>query len=119
MNYTEQELAKAEEVVPRATLEEYNNDTNQKIMIDVRQSEELEGSGSIHSALNIPKGVIEFQINSKEDVNEGTSIYVFCAAGVRSALAGYNLTKIGYTNVFNLGGFKDILDQGATITKNI
>jgi hypothetical protein len=30
-----------------------------------------------------------------------------------------NLTKIGYTKVFNLGGFQDILDQGAIINKNL
>jgi hypothetical protein len=34
---------------------------------------------------------------------------------VRSALAGYNLKKIGYQNVYNLVGFQDILDQGAEI----
>jgi len=40
-------------------------------------------------------------------------IYVFCAVGVRSAIAGYNLKNIGYKKVFNLVGFQDILDQGA------
>jgi hypothetical protein len=35
--------------------------------------------------------------------------------GVRSAIAGYNLKKVGYQKVFNLVGFQDILDQGAEI----
>ena len=115
MSYTEQELAKADEVIPRVTLVEYNTDANQKVMVDVRQLEELETSGTIKTSLHIPKGVIEFRMNGNEDINLDTSIYVFCAIGVRSALAGYNLKKIGYKNVFNLVGFQDILDQGAEI----
>ena len=115
MSYTEQELAKADEVIPRVTLAEYNTDANQKVMVDVRQLDELEASGTIKTSLHIPKGVIEFRMNSNEDINLDTSIYVFCAIGVRSALAGYNLKKIGYKNVFNLVGFQDILDQGAEI----
>ncbi|KRO33655.1 MAG: hypothetical protein ABS21_02225 [SAR86 cluster bacterium BACL1 MAG-121105-bin34] len=119
MNYTEQELAKAEQLVPRTTFNDFNNNLNKKVMIDVRQSEELEASGSIQDALNIPKGVIEFQLSNHEEIDQETCVYLFCAAGVRSALAGLNLTKIGYTKVFNLGGFQDILDQGAIINKNL
>lgn len=115
MNYTEHELSKADEVIPRVTLATFNNDQNHKVMVDVRQLEELEALGTIKTALHIPKGVIEFRLNTNEDINFDTSIYVFCAIGVRSALAGHNLKKIGYKNVFNLVGFQDILDQGAEI----
>jgi rhodanese-related sulfurtransferase len=115
MNYTEHELSKADEVIPRVTLATFNNDQNHKVMVDVRQLEELEALGTIKTSLHIPKGVIEFRLNSNEDINFDTSIYVFCAIGVRSALAGHNLKKIGYKNVFNLVGFQDILDQGAEI----
>ena len=119
MNYTEQELAKAEQLVPRTTFNDFNNNLNKKVMIDVRQSEELEASGSIQDALNIPKGVIEFQLSNHEEIDQETCVYLFCAVGIRSALAGFNLTKIGYSKVFNLGGFQDILDQGAIINKNL
>ena len=115
MNYTEHELSKADEVIPRVTLATFNNDQNHKVMVDVRQLEELEALGTIKTSLHIPKGVIEFRLNSNEDINFDTSIYVFCAIGVRSALAGHSLKKIGYKNVFNLVGFQDILDQGAEI----
>ena len=115
MTYTEEQLALANEQIPRVDLNEYNNDKNTKVMVDVRQLEELEASGTIKGSMHIPKGVIEFRVNSNEDIDFETSIYVFCAIGVRSALAGYNLKKIGYQNVFNLVGFQDILDQGAEI----
>lgn len=113
MSYTEELLLKADEVIPRVTLEDFNNDANSKIMVDVRQHEELQASGSVTGSMHVPKGVIEFRLNNNDDVTVDTSIYVFCAIGVRSAIAGHNLKKAGYKKVFNLVGFQDILDQGA------
>jgi len=113
MNYTEELLLKADEVIPRVTLEDFENDSNSKVMIDVRQYEELQASGTVQGSLHIPKGVIEFRLNSNDEISFDTSVYVFCAVGIRSAIAGHNLKKVGYQKVFNLVGFQDILDQGA------
>jgi len=116
---TKELLSKADEIIPKVTLVDFENDLNPKIMIDVRQIEELKASGSIKGSINVPKGVIEFKLNNDDEVSFETSIYVFCAVGIRSAIAGYNLKKIGYKNIFNLGGFQDILDQGAEIQLEI
>ena len=113
MSYTEELLTKSDEVIPRVTFEDYKNDINEKIMIDVRQFEELQASGTVQGSIHVPKGVIEFRLNNNDDISFDTSVYVFCAVGVRSAIAGYNLKKVGYKKVFNLVGFQDILEQGA------
>ena len=113
MSYTEELLTKADEVIPRVTFEDYKNDINEKIMIDVRQFEELQASGTVQGSIHVPKGVIEFRLNNNDDISFDTSVYFFCAVGVRSAIAGYNLKKVGYKKVFNLVGFQDILEQGA------
>ena len=113
MTYTEELLLKADEVIPRVTLKDFNDDTNAKVMIDVRQHDELQASGTVDGSIHVPKGVIEFRLNNNEEISFNTSVYVFCAIGVRSAIAGYNLKKIGYKKVFNLVGYQDILDQGA------
>ena len=113
MSYTEELLAKADAVIPRVTLEDFNNDLHPKVMIDVRQYEELQASGTVIGSIHIPKGVIEFRLNNNNEISFDTSVYVFCAVGIRSAIAGHNLKKIGYQKVFNLVGFQDILDQGA------
>jgi rhodanese-related sulfurtransferase len=113
MSYTEELLTKADEVIPRVTFEDYKSDINEKIMIDVRQFEELQASGTVQGSIHVPKGVIEFRLNNNDDISFDTSVYVFCAVGVRSAIAGYNLKKVGYKKVFNLVGFQDILEQGA------
>ncbi len=113
MTYTEELLLRADEVIPRVTLDDFKNDANAKVMIDVRQHDELQASGTIMESIHVPKGVIEFRLNNNDEISFDTSIYVFCAIGVRSAIAGYNLKKVGYKKVFNLVGFQDILDQGA------
>jgi rhodanese-related sulfurtransferase len=113
MTYTEKLLSKADEEIPRVTLDDFKNDLNAKVMIDVRQHEELQASGTVKGSMHIPKGVIEFRLNNNDEISFDTSVYVFCAVGARSAIAGYNLKRVGYQKVFNLVGFQDILDQGA------
>ena len=113
MTYTEELLSKADEVIPRVTLDDFKKDSNAKVMIDVRQHEELQASGTVKGSTHIPKGVVEFRLNNNDEISFDTSVYVFCAVGVRSAIAGYNLKRVGYQKVFNLVGFQDILDQGA------
>ena len=113
MTYTEELLVKADEVIPRVAFDDFNNDSNAKVMIDVRQHDELMASGTVEGSIHIPKGVIEFRLNNNDEISFDTSIYVFCAVGVRSAIAGYNLKQVGYRKVFNLVGFQDILEQGA------
>jgi rhodanese-related sulfurtransferase len=73
----------------------------------------LQSSGTVKGSTHIPKGVVEFRLNNNDEISFDTSVYVFCAVGVRSAIAGYNLKRVGYQKVFNLVGFQDILDQGA------
>ena len=104
MTYTEELLSKADEVIPRVTLDEFKNDTNAKVMIDVRQHEELQASGTVKGSMHIPKGVVEFRLNNNDEISFDTSVYVFCAVGVRSAIAGYNLKRVGYQNVFKKQG---------------
>ena len=113
MTYAEELLLKADEVIPRVSFDDFKNDSNAKVMIDVRQHNELKESGTVYGSIHVPKGVIEFRLNNNDDISFDTSVYVFCAIGVRSAIAGYNLKKVGYKKVFNLVGFQDILDQGA------
>jgi len=114
MSYTEELLTKADEVIPRVTFEDYKSDINEKIMIDVRQFEELQASGTVQGSIHVPKGVIEFRLNNNDDISFDTSVYVFCAVGVRSAIAGYNLKKVGYKKVFNFsvrGSFDNLLEK--------
>jgi rhodanese-related sulfurtransferase len=45
------------------------------------------------------------------------TVIVYCAAGGRAALSGQALKEMGYTEVYNMGGFKDWADSGGAIDK--
>ena len=76
----------------------------QVTFIDVREADEWDG-GIIPGALTVARGFLELQIEEKiPDKNK--EIIVYCAGGVRSALAAKALQELGYKNVKSLiGGF--------------
>ena len=80
-------------------------------VIDVRQAEEVNATKLISNAVHIPRGKLEFEISQLEGISKASPIYLYCAAGIRSALAGMTLKRLGYKNVFNLGGFVDLLES--------
>ena len=83
---------------------------DQYTIIDVREPSEVQESGMISGAHNIPRGLLEFQLKPSEGFPADTPILVYCAVGARAALAGVTLKELGFTNVKNLCGFKDWQD---------
>ena len=81
------------------------------IVLDVREPDEYE-QGALPSALHIPRGHLEAQIETKI-VDKSAPIVVYCAAGVRSAFAAKTLAELGYTDVVSMaGGFGKWKDEG-------
>ena len=116
MNQTEIQrlLQEANDCVPRLSFEEANNiiSTVNTLIIDVREPFEIEETGLIKNAVNIPKSIIDANfdhslIKDHLNNNEDVTILVYCAVGVRSALVGHKLIKNGYKKVLNLGGFSE------------
>ena len=101
-------IKEAHMVVPTIKCEELAANKDGLILIDVRESSELEETGSIDGALNIPRGLIEMKlIPNNESINVNRPIVVFCGGGSRAALAGSTLLDLGFKNVKNLeGGFR-------------
>ena len=87
------------------------------VLLDIRDSAELATSGKAAGSLHIPRGSLEFKADPASPTYEprlqpDTPIVLHCAAGGRAALAGKLLMEMGYTNVHNLGGFKDWVEAG-------
>ena len=83
------------------------------IVLDVREPDEYE-QGALPSALHIPRGHLEAQIETKI-VDKSAPIVVYCAGGVRSAFAAKTLAELGYTDVVSMaGGFGKWKDEGRT-----
>ena len=75
------------------------------LFVDCRTEKEFK-MGHVPGAMNIPRGLLEFKVNSKiEDKN--AKIIMYCKTGGRSCLATCTLCRMGYQNVSSLdGGWK-------------
>ena len=112
-------LNEANELVPRISFEDAKAilDDPNTIILDVREGQELRESGKIKGAIHVPRGLLEFVFRPEDyvEVPEKIKILVYCAAGARAALAAKTLLYIGYQDVFNLGGFKEWVENGGEI----
>ena len=81
-------------------------------LIDIRDVRELQKEGSVEGATHIPRGMLEFWLdpesayfkNGKLDLEK--EMVLFCAGGLRSALAAKSLKEMGFEKVSHIdGGF--------------
>ncbi len=84
-------------------------------LIDIRESNELENTGRVEGASHIPRGMLEVYLDPNSTVFQNGKIeqnkefVLFCAGGVRSALAVKSLKDMGYQKVSHIdGGFGSI-----------
>jgi rhodanese-related sulfurtransferase len=94
------------------------------LVVDVRDAPELAKSGKVAGAVHHSRGMLEFRVDPESpyyDKNfaKDKTIIVYCASGGRSALAGKMLKDMGYSQVYNMGAFKDWADNGGPIEKPI
>ena len=112
-------LREANELVPRINFDDASAlvDDPNTIILDVREEQELRESGKIKGAIHVPRGLLEFVFRPEDYVKEPDKmkILIYCAAGARAALAAKTLIYIGYKDVFNLGGFKEWVENGGEI----
>ena len=84
-------------------------------LIDIREKGELDKTGRIENSNHMPRGMLEFWLDpegpyfksGKIDMNK--EIVLFCAGGLRSALAAKSLKEMGFEKVSHIdGGFSAI-----------
>jgi rhodanese-related sulfurtransferase len=84
-------------------------------LIDIREKGELDKMGRVENSNHIPRGMLEFWLDpdgpyfksGKLDMSK--DMVLFCAGGLRSALAAKSLKEMGFENVSHIdGGFAAI-----------
>ena len=84
-------------------------------LIDIRDIRELQKEGQVEGANHIPRGMLEFWLDpesvyfkeGKLDLDK--EMVLFCAGGLRSALAAKSLKDMGFKKVSHIeGGFAAI-----------
>ena len=100
--------AKIREVAPGA----FHAAVADAVVIDVREPSEFE-TGHIPGAINIPRGVLEFQVDAHPAVpnvsdpalsHKERPIVVVCRTGGRAALSAVNLQRLGFADVRSIAG---------------
>jgi len=71
--------------------------------IDVRSTKEVQKNPAPGS-LNIPRAKLEDRM---QELDKSKQIIVFCESGLRSSLAKKKLVKNGFTNVVNIGSWRE------------
>ena len=96
---------------------------NEITLIDVRDIRELWRDGTIENSKHIPRGMLEFWLDpesiyfkeGKLDLKK--EMVLFCAGGLRSALAAKTLKDMGFEKVSHVdGGFGKLKNSKFKIT---
>ena len=84
-------------------------------LIDIREARELEKTGNVENSVHISRGMLEIFLDpnsaffQKGKLDPNKEMVLFCAGGVRSALAVKALQNMGYEKVSHIdGGFNAI-----------
>ncbi len=84
-------------------------------LIDIRDVHELENTGKVENSIHISRGMLEIYMDPNSVLfqqgvlDKNKEMVLFCAGGVRSALAVKALKNMGYENISHIeGGFSAI-----------
>jgi rhodanese-related sulfurtransferase len=88
-------------------------------LIDVRDIRELWKEGTIENSKHIPRGMLEFWLDPESSyyktnkIKDMKKMVLFCALGLRSALATKSLIDMGFKNIAHVdGGFDALKNSG-------
>ena len=86
-------------------------------LIDIREARELEKTGNVENSVHISRGMLEIFLDpnsaffQKGKLDPNKEMVLFCAGGVRSALAVKALQNMGYEKVSHIDGGFNALSQ--------
>lgn len=83
-----------------------------ELILDVREPPELETSGRVAGALNVPRGVLEARADPETTMADerltrlrgSGRLHVLCGSGGRAAFAAHTLRRMGYDATVIEGG---------------
>ena len=87
-------------------------------LIDIRDTHELENTGKVENSVHITRGMLEIYLDPNSALfqqgilDQNKEMVLFCAGGVRSALAVKSLKEMGYDKISHIdGGFGSITNS--------
>ena len=93
-------------------------------LIDIRDVRELERDGKVEGSHHIPRGMLEFWLDpgspyfQEGKLDQEKEMVLFCAGGLRSALATKSLKEMGFEKISHIdGGFSQMKSSGFKVKK--
>ena len=93
-------------------------------LIDIRDIRELEKEGRVENSHHIPRGMLEFWLDpegiyfKEGKIDPNKEMVLFCAGGLRSALATKSLKEMGFEKISHIdGGFGALKQSKFKITQ--
>jgi len=83
------------------------------ILVDLRDIRELQRQGTVPDSFHAPRGMLEFWADPDSPYHKPVfrtekKLVLFCASGLRSALATRTLKEMGMDNILDMeGGFTE------------
>ncbi|QFS84078.1 molybdopterin biosynthesis protein MoeB [Roseivivax sp. THAF40] len=119
-------VAEARSQIPEVTTEEALAMASEPdvVIVDIRDIRERAKTGFIPGSLHAPRGMLEFWVDPdspyhKPEFAQEDKRYVFhCASGWRSALAVFQLQKMGFEAAHMKDGFNDWVAKGGAVEKD-
>ena len=115
-------LTEIKTLSPAEALEMVNSDKCN--LIDIRDIRELEKMGRIENSHHIPRGMLEFWMDpdspyfKEGKIDMDKEMVLFCAGGLRSALATKSLKDMGFKKICHIdGGFGAMKNSGFKVIK--
>ena len=94
-------------------------------LIDIRDIRELEKQGRIENSQHMPRGMLEFWMDPESvyfkdgRINMNKEMVLFCAGGLRSALAVKSLKEMGFEKISHIdGGFASMIQNGFKVNQS-
>ena len=94
-------------------------------LIDIRDIRELEKQGRIENSQHMPRGMLEFWMDPESvyfkdgRINMNKEMVLFCAGGLRSALAVKSLKEMGFEKISHIGGgFGSMIQNGFKVNQS-
>jgi len=115
----QQMLDAANAVVPKVDATEARRlvEDENALLVDLRDSAEIAKTGKLKGAATVSRGMLEFRADRESKYHDpafdpSRPVVLYCGSGGRAALAGQTLSEMGYSDVYNLGGFQQAAEAG-------
>ncbi|WP_369811368.1 rhodanese-like domain-containing protein [Rubrivirga sp. SAORIC476] len=90
----------------------YLDATPEAVVVDVRTPAEVAASGRLAGALVLDVNAPDFEARAQAALDVDRPMVLYCRSGARAGQAAQRLARLGFSRLFNAGGFDALAAVG-------